>query len=565
MAILAKPASIRLIQILRLAVVIFVSLAVYFLLRDTYGSDALFVVDIPLISLIIVNILSSVWLWQRMKRSGAVDEDQVYLQIFLDVLLMGMVVFYTGASSSTLHIVFLLPVMLASAYLYLRGSLFAASLSTIVLATLFILDSNGWLADYGTNYVQAPLDFINDINSQLLFAKSIIMVLVLFAVASISGYVAENHLSIVGELLEVTRRLERIRINTSDVLTHMESGLLTVDERGRIIFLNRAATEILQIDGLETENLSYESVFTGRLEPIKNFVERILKGSANFSTRNELQLETREGSFMPLGLSPALLTDRGNIRGLIVVFQDLTQAKVTENKIRRQDRLAVIGELAAGIAHELRNPLASISGSAEVLQSGLDVEGEDRQLLNLIVNESVRINDIVEQFLSYARIQQMDRQRVNLQELVNEVAVLVKNHPSYTEGKEVVVELDSCPPVLVDAAQMKQVFLNLLLNGLEAFEGTGRICVCTPTDGEKHIAVKGQIEIWVQDDGPGVPEEQIESIFEPFHTNKRGGTGLGLAVVYKIMESNDGRIFYATPSDGKSTFRVLLPMAEEVI
>ncbi len=565
MAILAKPASIRLIQILRLAVVIFVSLAVYFLLRDTYGSDALYVVDIPLISLIIVNLLSSVWLWQHIRRSGAVEEEQVYLQIFLDVLLMGMVVFYTGASSSTLNIVFLLPVMLASAYLYLKGSLFAASLSTIVLATLFILDFNGWLADYGTNYVQAPLDFINDIDAQLLFAKSIIMVLVLFAVASISGYVAENHLSIMGELIEVTRRLERIRINTSDVLTHMESGLLTVDERGRIIFLNRAATEILQIDGLETENLSYESVFIGRLEPIKDFVEQILKGSSDFSTRNELQLETREGFYMPLGLSPALLTERGIIRGLIVVFQDLTQAKVTENKIRRQDRLAAIGELAAGIAHELRNPLASISGSAEVLQSGLDVEGEDRQLLNLIVNESVRINDIVEQFLSYARIQQMDRQRVNLQELVNEVAALVKNHPSYTEGKEVVVELDSCPPVLVDASQMKQVFLNLLLNGLEAVEETGRICVCTPAEGEKHIAVQGQVEIWVQDDGPGVPEERIESIFEPFYTDKRGGTGLGLAVVFKIMESNDGRIFYATPSDGKSTFRVLLPTAEELI
>ncbi len=562
MAILAKPASIRFIQILRLAVVIFVALAVYLLLRDGYGSDSIFVVDIPLVSLIVVNLLSSAWLWQHQRRSGAVEEEQFYLQVFLDVMLMGLVVFYTGASSSTLTLVFLLPVMLASAFLYLRGSLFAASLSTIVLAALVVLDSNGWLADYGTNYIQAPLDFANDIDAQLLFARSIITVLVLFAAASISGYVAENHLSIVGELVEVTRRLERIRINTSDVLTHMESGLLTVDKEGRIIFLNRAATEILQIEGSETDGRSYKSVFTGRLEPIKDFVDQILKESSDLSTRNELQLETREGSYMPLGLTPTLLTEGDSIRGLIVVFQDLTQAKVTEDRIRRQDRLAVIGELAAGIAHELRNPLASISGSAEVLQSGLDVEGEDRQLLDLIVNESVRINDIVEQFLNYARIQQVDRQRVNLQELVNEVITLVKNHPSYTEGKEVVTELDSCPPVLVDAAQMKQVFLNLILNGLEAVDGTGRICVCTSAEGEEHIAGQGQVEIWVQDDGPGVPEEQIESIFEPFHTNKRGGTGLGLAVVYKIMESNDGRILYAPPSDGKSTFRVLLPTAE---
>jgi len=565
MAILAKPASIRFIQILRLAVVFFTSIAVYVLLRDTYGQDAIFVVDIPLLSLITVNLLSSVWLWQHMRKSGAVEEEQVYLQIFLDVMLMGMMVFYTGASSSTLNLLFLLPVMLASAYLYLRGTLFAASLSTIVLVTLFFLDSNGWLAEYGTNYLQVPLDFMNDIESQLIFAKSIVTVLVLFAVASISGYVAENHLSTMGELIEVTRRLERIRINTSDVLTHMESGLLTVDEDGRIIFLNRAATEILQIEGLNNENQNYMSIFTGRLKPIRDFVEQYLNGYADISARNELQLETKEGSYMPLGLSPALLTEGDSIRGLIVVFQDLTQAKVTENKIRRQDRLAVIGELAAGIAHELRNPLASISGSAEVLQTGLDVEGEDRQLLDLIVNESYRINDIVEQFLSYARIQKMDRQNIKLQELVNEVVALVKNHPSYTEGKEIVVELDNCPPVMVDAAQMKQVFLNLVLNGLEAVNGTGKICVCTPAEGEKHIDGPGYVEIWVQDDGPGVPEEQTESIFEPFHTNKRGGTGLGLAVVYKIMESNDGRVLYAPPSDGKSTFRVILPAAEEEV
>jgi len=428
-----------------------------------------------------------------------------------------------------------------------------------------ILDANGWLADYGTNYLQAPLDFVNDIDSQLLFARSIITVLVLFAAAAISGYVAENHLTIVGELLEVTGRLERIRINTSDVLTHMESGLLTIDREGKIIFLNRAATEILQIEGTENEGRNYTSVFAGRLEPIRDFMRQILEGSSDLNTRNELKLQTREGSYMPLGLSPALLTDGDTIRGLIVVFQDLTQAKVTENRIRRQDRLAAIGELAAGIAHELRNPLASISGSAEVLQSGLDVEGEDRQLLDLIVNESVRINDIVEQFLNYARIQEMDRQRINLQELVNEVITLVKNHPSYTDGKEIITELENCPPVLVDAAQMKQVFLNLLLNGLEAVDGKGKICVCTSAEGEKHIAGKGQIEIWVQDDGPGVLEEHIESIFEPFHTDKRGGTGLGLAVVYKIMESNNGRILYAPPSDGKSTFRILLPRAEEVI
>jgi len=559
MAILAKPRSVRFIQMLRLAVVLFTAAAVFFFLRDSYGGDAVFVVDIPLAALIAVNILSTLWLWQHLRRSGTVEEEQFYLQVFLDVMLMGMVVFYTGASSSTLTLVFLLPVILASAFLYLRGSLFAASLSTIVLATLFYLDVNGWLAGYGPNYLQSALDFMTDEDAPLLLAQSITTILALFATAAISGYLAENQLSIIRELGELTRRLERIRINTSDVLTNLESGLLTVDADGTIIFLNRTAREILQVEETEPEGRNYETVFSGRLEPFGEFVRTILGKSSPLSARNELQLETADGKILPLGLTPTLLRDAHTTRGMVLIFQDLTQAKVTEDKIRRQDRLAAIGELGAGIAHELRNPLASISGSAEVLQSSLSVGAEDRRLLNLIVKESIRINDIVEQFLSYARIQQEDRHRIDLRELVGEVVTLAKNHPSYREGQQISVELDRCPPIMADAAQMKQVFLNLILNGLEATKGSGSISIRMPIEGEELSVGDGLSEIWVQDEGPGVPEDEIDSIFEPFYTNKQGGTGLGLAVVYRIMESNEGRILYAPTSDGTSTFRIYLP------
>ncbi|MCK4772971.1 MAG: PAS domain S-box protein, partial [Candidatus Latescibacteria bacterium] len=334
MAILAKPSSVRFVQMLRLAVVLFTAAAVFFFLRDSYGGDAVFVVDIPLAALIAVNILSTLWLWQHLRRSGTVEEEQFYLQVFLDVMLMGMVVFYTGASSSTLTLLFLLPVILASAFLYLRGSLFAASLSTIVLAALFYLDVNGWLADYGPNYLQSALDFMTDEDAPLLLAQSITTILALFATAAISGYLAENQLSIIRELGELTRRLERIRINTSDVLTNLESGLLTVDADGTIIFLNRTAREILQVEEPEPEGRNYDIVFSGRLEPIGEFVRTILGRSSPLSARNELQLETADGEILPLGLTPTLLRDAHTTRGMVLIFQDLTQAKVTEDKIR---------------------------------------------------------------------------------------------------------------------------------------------------------------------------------------------------------------------------------------
>ena len=562
MAILVKHSIVRFVQMLRLAVVIFVSAAVFLLLRISYGEDAIFVVDIPLAALIAANALSTLWQWQHLKKSGTVEEEQFYLQVFLDVMLMGMVVFYTGASSSTLTLVFLLPVILASVFLYLRGSLFAASLSTIVLAALFYLDSNGWLAGYGPSYLQAPLGFTTGADVQIMLAQSIATILSLFAAASISGYVAENQLSIIGEIGELTRRLERIRINTSDVLTNLESGLLTVDANGTIIFFNRAAREILQADEPEPEGRNYEIVFSGRLEPFGELVRTALSGSSPVSARNEIQLEMHDGTILPLGLTPTLLQDAQGTRGLVLIFQDLTHAKVTEEKIRRQDRLAAIGELAAGIAHELLNPLASISGSAEVLQSSLKAGEDDRRLLDLIVNESIRMNDIVEQFLRYARIQKADLHEVDLQAIVEEVVTLARNHPSHREGHQIEIDLDRCPAVMADAPQLKQVFLNLVLNGLEALEGPGRISICTPREGEDHPVDPDMVEIWVQDEGPGVPEEETESIFEPFYTSKRGGTGLGLAVVYRIMESNNGRITYDPTSGGTSTFRVYLPKGE---
>jgi two-component system sensor histidine kinase PilS (NtrC family) len=275
--------------------------------------------------------------------------------------------------------------------------------------------------------------------------------------------------------------------------------------------------------------------------------------------RNEVRVDLEEGRSLPLGVSPSILRGTEGIRGVVLIFQDLTEAKAMEEKIRRQDRLAVIGELSAGIAHELRNPLASISGSVEVLNESLQVDGEDQRLMKLVVNESSRINDIVEEFLNYARIQSVDRRSASLEALMQDVITLVRNHPSFGKGREVRCDLAGCPSILADTGQVKQVFLNLLLNALEAMEGSGEVVVRLPAEGQSRPMGPGLVEVWVQDDGPGIVAEEAVRVFEPFYTTKRGGTGLGLAVAQRIVESHDGRVLYAPPPDGRSTFRVYLP------
>ena len=560
MTILASPRSVRFVQGLRFGVIVVLAAGIWFFQRDYYGSDALMVVDLPLIFIIFANVLSTVWLLQHQRRSGVLAEEQLYLQIFLDVLAMGLVVFYTGATSSPLVLIMLVPVVLASAYLYLRGSLFAASLSVVILAALFILDANGWLQHYGPIYLQKSIAFHLGEDTDLILFWFIIA-LALFAAASISGFIAQNQLRIIYELGELTRRLERFRINTADVLGNIDSGIVTVDSSGNIIFMNRAAREILLYDGPDPEGRKYDLVLSGRLESLSPFIRDPLTGGPA-ERRNEVIITSGHGAEIPLGISTTILRSDESVRGVVLIFQDITEAKLFDEKIRRQDKLAVIGELAAGIAHELKNPLASLSGSAEVLRESLKPAGEDGLLLDLVVRESSRINEIIEKFLNYSRIQQSDIRPLSLRTLFEEVASLARNHPSCEEGRVVEIELDTDVLILADDGQMKQVFMNLVLNGLEALEDSGTVILRLPPDEERKVVDEKLVEVWVQDSGPGVSAEEVGNIFEPFYTRKRGGHGLGLAVVQRIIETHDGYIVFNPASDGTSTFRVFLPGGE---
>jgi two-component system sensor histidine kinase PilS (NtrC family) len=566
MATLIRPRIVQFIRILRLCLIAFVAAAGLFFMRSSFGAIAVYVVDIPLAALVAAHVLVAFWQRQRSgDPSRVAAENPFYWQVVLDVLVMGLVVFYTGASSSTFTLLFLIPVILASAFLELRGSLFAASLSTILIAGIFWVDAQGWLADYGTIYFQHPLEFdfsTTGGDTAELLLNFIVPALSLFTAAFISGYLAENQLRIVGEVGELTRRLERIRLNTSDVLENVESGLITVGADGFIIFFNPAARAILRMGEQEPEGRPYSLVLTDRLEPFARIVRQALDGR-RMERRNEVAVETDDGRRVPLGVTPSILRGPHGIRGVVLIFQDLTEAKLMEERIRRQDRLAVIGELAAGIAHELRNPLASISGSAEVLLDSLDLEGDDVRLLGLMVKESQRINRIIEDFLNYARLQPSDIHRIDLAALADDVVGLARNHPAHRGNRSIEVDLAGCPAARGDPAQMKQVLLNLLLNALEAMEDGGRVRIVRPGPGEGRPRGAGLVEIWVQDEGPGVPPGEELRIFEPFFTRKPGGTGLGLAVVQRIVEAHDGQIVYAPSRDGLSTFRLYLPVGEE--
>jgi len=272
--------------------------------------------------------------------------------------------------------------------------------------------------------------------------------------------------------------------------------------------------------------------------------------------RGEVVAMTRDRGEVPLGISVSLLKDDGVTAGAVLIFQDLTEVKRMTEKVRRADKLAALGELSAGIAHEIRTPLASICGSVEMLRDSLDVRDENRRLLDLVVRESDRLKSIIDHFLEFARSRPSRLTHVELNTIVAEVVQMVHNHPSFSDAIKVNVAAPARVSARVDEETIKQVFYNLALNAVEALPsgGTLRIGLNTSTRHGAEWAV-----VTFEDTGVGIGEEDLKQVFEPFFTRKRAGTGLGLAIASKIVEEHGGKIEIVSREGSGTVATVCLP------
>jgi len=245
-------------------------------------------------------------------------------------------------------------------------------------------------------------------------------ILTFYLVAFISGFLVERLKRKDRELADTSLALKQAKLETDDILKHLNSGLFTIDRDGKIVYFNHAAEEILGYNESEAKGRDMRDLFSGRMPQLVESLLEVLN-SKKQTPRNEMEIINRDGIKIPLGMSTSLLLDTNKtVRGVIAIFQDLTETKKMEEQIRAADRLAAVGELSAAIAHEIRNPLTAISGSVEVLNSEIDVSGENRRLLDLILRESNRLNDILSDFLLYARSRRVAFNRVELCHLISE-------------------------------------------------------------------------------------------------------------------------------------------------
>jgi two-component system sensor histidine kinase PilS (NtrC family) len=375
-------------------------------------------------------------------------------------------------------------------------------------------------------------------------------VVALLVVGLLASRLSERHAS--GEELEETvRSLESLRALHERIVESIRSGLVTTDLDGNIYTFNAAATEITgyRLDQVQGHPLAE---FFG---DIQEQIDLSLgaAGDGEQLPRFETDLQTPDGFAVRIGFSVSLLFSEANeATGLIITFQDLTEIRSMEESVRRKDRLAAVGRVAAGLAHEIRNPLGAMRGAIQVLESSTAPGSTQASLMEIILKESDRLNSIISNFLSYARPAATDFSEVDVAEALQDTLTLLKHSPDVREGHE--FKPDLVPAKIVgDPTQLKQIFWNLARNALQAMPGGGTLGLGL------QILPNNRVRITFEDTGRGMSQEQVEQLFEPFSNSTSGGTGLGLSIVYQIVKDHNGVINVRSREGLGTTITVDLP------
>ena len=473
-------------------------------------------------------------------------------QLGADAILVSAFIHVTGGITSYFSSLYLLPIMAASTVRFRRGALQVATLSAVLYLALVV-----------AQYVEPTAFFPESwqtLGRQELptrrFAQYTVAINLFgfFAVALLSGSLAENLRSAGARLERASTQIADLRAFNQYVIDSMLSALVTADMDGRILTFNRAASKITGLSAGQTIGRDVGDV----LQLPAQFRTRLQMLGETRSHRADHQYRSPDGRLLEIGLTVTTLSLPDGRSGYLFTFQDVTDVRRLERGARMQQRLAAVGEMAAGIAHEIRNPLASMSGSIQVLRQELPLSEEQAQLMDIVLKESERLNDTIKSFLAYARPQRVVLTRLDVRRVVQDTAMLLRNSSELHDDHQVDVDLPAEPVwIEADENQIKQIVWNLATNGLRAMTSGGRLLMSAKTEGD---AAQDELSITISDQGCGIPPAELEGLFQPFRSTFDKGTGLGLATVHRIVTDYNGSIQVSSMVGSGTTVRVKLPM-----
>jgi two-component system sensor histidine kinase HydH len=350
----------------------------------------------------------------------------------------------------------------------------------------------------------------------------------------------------------VDKTLKQTKDYTRQVIASMANGLLSIDTEGRIASYNRPALDLLDLEESEAKGKELSSV----IDLTDSGIHSTISEFAAVLDR-EIQYRKKSGEVIPLALSATpICNEAGACQGAVIVLRDLSEIKKLQEKVRRSEKLAAIGELAAAIAHEIRNPLSSIRGFAQFLRHALKDKPQEQLYAETMVSEVDRINRVVTDLLTFARPMEAELAPTDITELIEHTVRLVKAEAG-SRNVQIETRIADVSLLPLDANQMTQALLNLILNALQAVDQEGRVEIGAEVNTDEAC-----LHIWVADNGSGITPEQKEKIFEPFFTTREKGTGLGLAIVHKIVENHQGEIKVESPPPGSMKgcrFTMIIP------
>ncbi len=519
--------------------------------------------EVGLYGTIVFSFLSSVVFAATFPRFGQASRFGAAL-IATDLITISALVHFTGGSESVFAPLFVLVVVCAAVLFGRAGGYLAAALAATSFGAVLVAERIGVLRIYGGVPPVLPVEVAH------WAVQAGAQVVVGLLASGLS-----RELDRTGEDLERSRSdLRRLRSLHERTVGSLLSGLLTTDTTGIITSFNPEAEHITAISEELAVGRAIEDVLPGARERVMRPAEVGRTGR----TRAQILYKNRLGATLHLGLSGSILREAdGSAVGHVVIFQDVTQVVEMEGELRRSERQAAIGRLSAAIAHEIRNPLAAISGSIQMLRSASQAAGDDdsRRLMEIVLRETERLDGLITDFLQYARPAPPKLGSVSLAPLVQDLVQMFEKSRSRENPIEVRVEVKEGLAVTGDASQLRQLLWNLYLNAAQAMPAGGRLLIAAspapplPQGGAPagRNAAEGEgthfLELVVADTGVGIAPEVIDRIFDPFFTTRREGSGLGLATVHRIVESHGGSLRVESTVGAGTTFRIRLPQAEE--
>jgi len=474
----------------------------------------------------------------------------VDLQFGLDAVLVSAFIHVTGGIASNFSSLYVLPVIAASMIRSRRVAMQVASLSAMLYLALVLVQ----YVDVGLPALAKRFTPVVELPTLGVARYTVAINLGgFFAVALLAGSLAESLRSAGARLEYASHEIRDLRKYNENVINSLLSGLVTTDAEARILTFNRAASVILGIPS--TQAIRHDAVDVLQL-PADTRTGLAGLGDAR-TLRIDTQHRTGDGRSIDLGLTASPLTFPDGRAGFLFMFQDVTDMRRLERNARIQQRLAAVGEMAAGIAHEIRNPLASMSGSIQVLRQELPLSDEQAQLMDIVLRESERLNDTIKSFLAYARPQRFALAKLDIRRVVQDAALLLRNSSEVQAHHTIAVDVPADPVWCeADENQIRQVIWNLATNGLRAMSQGGRLLLTTATANDGSSATL----LTVEDQGRGIPAEDLDVIFQPFHSSFEKGTGLGLAIVHRIVTDHNGTINVSSRVGAGTVVAVRLPM-----